>query len=306
MKSRGKGLLFAGLGASLWGSAGVTGQVLMDTYHLPATALSVWRLILSGFLLLGFDYLLHRESLLRPWKDRADALRLFVFAVFGMMGTQYFYFRAIQYSNAPTGTILQYLMSILLIFYTAFEERRLPRGMEISCAILAMAGTFLVVTGGDWHAVKISQAALLWGLLSALAEAVYVVEPIPLMKRYRPSLLVGWGMLAGGVALIPFMDAPITAGGGFLLLTYGISSLCVIRYGSSISAVSHECGRDFPWGGGNSGGHGAAVFPSTVPAVPYDVLFRDADNRCAGHCGGSSSGIFREITYLSSQGSCIL
>ena len=212
MKSRGKGLLFAGLGASLWGSAGVTGQVLMDNYHLPATALSVWRLILSGLLLLGFDYLLHRESLLRPWRDRADALRLFVFAVFGMMGTQYFYFRAIQYSNAPTGTILQYLMSILLIFYTAFEERRLPRGMEISCAILAMAGTFLVVTGGDWHAVKISQAALFWGLLSALAEAVYVVEPIPLMKRYRPSLLVGWGMLAGGVALIPFMDAPITAG----------------------------------------------------------------------------------------------
>ena len=139
-------------------------------------------------------------------------MRLFVFAVFGMMGTQYFYFRAIQYSNAPTGTILQYLMSILLIFYTAFEERRLPRGMEISCAILAMAGTFLVVTGGDWHAVKISQAALFWGILSALAEAVYVVEPIPLMKRYRPSLLVGWGMLAGGVALIPFMDAPITAG----------------------------------------------------------------------------------------------
>ena len=209
MKSRGKGLLFAGLGASLWGSAGVTGQVLMDNYHLPATALSVWRLILSGLLLLGFDYLLHRESLLRPWKDRADALRLFVFAVFGMMGTQYFYFRAIQYSNAPTGTILQYLMSILLIFYTAFEERRLPRGMEISCAILAMAGTFLVVTGGDWHAVKISQAALFWGLLSALAEAVYVVE---LLKRYRPSLLVGCGMLAGGVALIPFMDAPITAG----------------------------------------------------------------------------------------------
>ena len=55
MKSRGKGLLFAGLGASLWGSAGVTGQVLMDNYHLPATALSVWRLILSGLLLLGFD-----------------------------------------------------------------------------------------------------------------------------------------------------------------------------------------------------------------------------------------------------------
>ena len=226
MKSRGKGLLFAGLGASLWGSAGVTGQVLMDTYHLPATALSVWRLILSGLLLLGFDYLLHRESLLRPWKDRADALRLFVFAVFGMMGTQYFYFRAIQYSNAPTGTILQYLMSILLIFYTAFEERRLPRGMEISCAILAMAGTFLVVTGGDWHAVKISQAALFWGLLSALAEAVYVVEPISLMERYRPSLLVGWGMLAGGVALIPFMDAPITGVVSFSSLM--VFLLCVL------------------------------------------------------------------------------
>ena len=89
MKSRGKGLLFAGLGASLWGSAGVTGQVLMDNYHLPATALSVWRLILSGLLLLGFDYLLHRESLLRPWKDRADALRLFVFAVFGMLNIDY-------------------------------------------------------------------------------------------------------------------------------------------------------------------------------------------------------------------------
>lgn len=43
-----------------------------------------------------------------------------------MLGTQYGYFASIQYSNAPTATILEYLMPILIISGTACQKRGGP------------------------------------------------------------------------------------------------------------------------------------------------------------------------------------
>ena len=81
------------------------------------------------------------------------------FAVFGMLAVQYTYFAAIKYSNAATGTVLQYLMPIVIVFYTALTTRKPPRPLELVCVLLAVAGTFLIVTHGNLSVLAISPAA---------------------------------------------------------------------------------------------------------------------------------------------------
>lgn len=120
-----------------------------------------------------------------------------------MLGTQYGYFASIQYSNAPTATILEYLMPILIIFWYCLSEKRQPRMMEIFCAFFAIAGTALIATGGDFKSLAISEKALFWGLLSALACALYTVEPVRIIKKYGAPLVVGWGMFTASFFLLP-------------------------------------------------------------------------------------------------------
>ncbi len=116
-----------------------------------------------------------------------------------MLAIQYTYFAAIQYSNAATGTVLQYVGPVLIALYFACVRRRGPARVEGMAVLLAFLGTFLLVTHGDWHVLQISPHALFWGLASAVALAFYSIQPEQLLKENEASVLVGWGMLIGGL-----------------------------------------------------------------------------------------------------------
>jgi drug/metabolite transporter (DMT)-like permease len=198
-----RGASMAALAAALWGSVGVLGQVLMDSGSFDSTTLSIWRMGLSGILLLLFDAFLYGGSPFAIWKNKKDALLLAAFGCFGMMGTQYFYFLCIEKSSAPMGAILQYLMPAFVLAWVSFSERRLPSATASLAVVIAMAGTAILATGGSFDALVIAPSALFWGILSAIAESFYLIEPIGLMKRWRPSLIVGWGMILGSLTLLP-------------------------------------------------------------------------------------------------------
>lgn len=74
---------------------------------------------------------------------------------------------------------------------------------ELFCAFFAIAGTALIATGGDFKSLAISEKALFWGLLSALACAIYTVEPVRIIKKYGAPLVVGWGMFTASFFLLP-------------------------------------------------------------------------------------------------------
>lgn len=200
---RAKGIFLALFGSTLWGASGIAGQFLMQDRGVSPEWLAAVRMIAAGLLLLAFDGARHKGDIFSIWKKRADAVTLLLFSVIGMLGVQYMYFAAIVESNAPTATILQYMMPILVIGWTAFRGRRFPSRRDIFCAALAVGGTALLVTRGEWGTMAISPAALAWGLGSAAAGAFYVVQPKTLIRKWRSSLVVGWGMLAGGLAFSP-------------------------------------------------------------------------------------------------------
>ncbi len=199
-----KGISLAAAGSVLWGASGIAGQYILVERGISPEWLTCTRLICAGAILLLIDWLFSGQSIFSIWKAAEDRWSLLAFALLGMLGTQYTYFAAIKFSNAAVATILQYLMPVIIVGWLCVSEGRLPYRREIFCAVFAVLGTVLLVTGGNWGHLSIPAAALCWGLLSAFCASFYTVQPVRMIAKWRASLVVGWGMLAGGICFLPF------------------------------------------------------------------------------------------------------
>ncbi len=206
-------------GGMLWGFSGTCGQFLMQTKGLLSDWLVPVRLLTAGGLLLAICWLKEKRRIFDIWKR--DWLGILIFGIFGMSMCQYTYFTAISASNAGTATVLQYIGPVLILVYLSLRHKQLPQPTELLAIFLAVLGTFFLATHGNPGAMALSPKALFWGLLSAVALAVYTVQPGILLEEYGSSVVTAWGMLVGGVMLcvifhpweIPVqMDGQVLAG----------------------------------------------------------------------------------------------
>ena len=117
-------------GGICWGLSGCFGQYLFQKKGISAEWLVTVRLVFAGALLVLAGLILTKKRMGDVWRNGADARRLLVFSVFGMLTCQYTYFAAVQYSNAGTATVLQSLAPLLILGIVCFKEKRLPRKME--------------------------------------------------------------------------------------------------------------------------------------------------------------------------------
>lgn len=194
-----RGTVLTLMGGILWGFSGTCGQFLLQTKGLTSNWLAPVRLLCAGCLLLLICMLKEGKEVFRIWKQ--DAKGILIFGIFGMSMCQYTYFTAIGASNAGTATVLQYVGPVLILVYLSLRNKRMPRPVELAAIALAVAGTFLLATHGNPGSMVLSEKALFWGLLSAVALAVYTVQPVKLLNRYGSAPVTGWGMLVGGVML---------------------------------------------------------------------------------------------------------
>ena len=201
LSNRLKGIILAVGGSMFWGGSGVAAQFLLQDRGMTADYLTAIRTLTAGLILLLIDRFVYGNNITNIWRDKVSRYRLLFFGIFGMMAVQYTYFAAIAYSNAPTGTIIQYLMPVVILLWVALRERKLPQPGQVVCAILAILGTALLVTHGSLTTLSISEKALFWGILSALAAACYTVSPRWLLMRWPSAQVVGWAMLIGGAAI---------------------------------------------------------------------------------------------------------
>lgn len=191
-----KGILLTLTGGTLWGFSGTCGQFLMQEKCLISDWLVPLRLLTAGSLLLLICFLKEGGRIFDIWrKDKAGIL---IFGILGMSMCQYTYFTAIGASNAGTATVLQYTGPVLILIYLSLRHKRMPRPIELLAIFLAVLGTFFLATHGNPGAMVLSGKALFWGLLSAVALAVYTVQPGELLEKYGSAVVTAWGMLVGG------------------------------------------------------------------------------------------------------------
>lgn len=187
------GTAMALVGGAFWGLSGVCGQYLFQTKEMTATWLVPVRLFVSGLLLLAFFLAKDAKRTLSVWKNKKTAIDLLIYSFAGIMLCQYAYFQTIEWSNAGTATVVQYIGPALIVVFVCITTHRKPLPKEIVAVVLALAGIFVIATHGNPGTLVLSRRALIMGLLSAFAVVVYTVQPVELLKQYEAPMILAWG-----------------------------------------------------------------------------------------------------------------
>lgn len=203
------------------------------------------KMTVAGVLILLFAKLVKHQPVLSLWKDQHYLWMFLVYAILGLAAVQYLYLVTVKASNAGTATILQNLGTVLIVIFTIIIYHRFPTKCEATAVLVALLGTWLLVTRGHLTYLSISKKALFLGLLLALSGALQTMLPVPLLKRFSTLMVVGWAMIVGGIiftAIHPFWLRPprftlgCVVGVAFIVL-FGtmLSFICFI---SSLNYIS--------------------------------------------------------------------
>lgn len=200
--SRWKGIGLTLAGASLWGFSGNAAEWIFSHSAVTATWLVSVRMMMAGALLLILVSLHH--NIFEVWRNKRDRIDLIIFSLTGMLGAQLTFFLSIEAGNAPTATLLQFLGPVFITIYFALKFLKWPKRKEWIAVLMALSGTFLLLTNGSLDEITVSKEAIFWGVLSGVSVAVYTVYPVRLLKRYASATIVGWAMLLGGLSVSIF------------------------------------------------------------------------------------------------------
>ncbi len=212
------GFVYAVFAAALFGVGGTVAQFLFQERGVSSDWLVTMRLLGAGSVLLLVCTLRQGAGVLAIW--RTHAIPIILFGLIGMMPIQYTFMAAIEESNSATATILQFTAPAMIALWLAFTKWRMPDGREMAAMALAMLGVFFIVTHGNPGALSISGMALFWGLASAVGAAFCSIQPAKMLRAYDASLVAGWGMVIGGLALSLFRP-PWMVEGTWDAATYG-------------------------------------------------------------------------------------
>lgn len=199
MNSAKVGTVLTLIGGLLWGVSGVCAQYLFQYTDITTRWIIPIRLTGAGGIMLV--YFLFKDGVKKTtevWRTPKNARDIIIYGLFGLMLCQYCYFRAIEWSNAGTATVIQYLGPALVVVWVCVTTKRLPQINEVLAVVLALLGVFLIATHGDPGSLVLSQKALGMALLSAVALMIYTVEPASLQKQFSTPLILAWGMVIGG------------------------------------------------------------------------------------------------------------
>ncbi|HEK9101052.1 EamA family transporter [Bacillus pfraonensis] len=198
--SRRLGLIMIITGATLWGLSGPMIQWLFQHTKISSIDFLVIRLLLAGVFILWF-LLLKKQNIFRIWQSPRHLLQLIIFSILGMLGAQYAFIETVHISNAVTATLFQFLGPVLITVYVALRHKKLPSTMQVLAIVAALTGTYFIITNGSVQNIVLSKEAILFGLLTAIGFAFYTLHPASLIKQWGTTLIIGWGMLIGGIAL---------------------------------------------------------------------------------------------------------
>lgn len=174
------GYLLVIIGATCWGVGGTVTQWLFQKAHLPVGEFVAIRLILSGVLLLIVSYFINGRSMMYIWSHKSSVVKILIYGLLGMLGVQFTFMSAIKHGNAAVATLLQYLGPIVIILYYVMRKKATFKRKEAIAILLALSGTFLLLTNGQLDNLSVPMPAIIWGLISAIALAFYTIYPVPL------------------------------------------------------------------------------------------------------------------------------
>lgn len=240
--SRGRGITLAILGASLWGGSGAGAQALFAHSDVSALWLVTVRLVFAGLGLMAIVLVTRFAQLKRLATTKKYWGWLLAFTFLGMVNSQLTYLLAIQTSNAPTATVLQFLQPAIIIVAVALKNKKIPRRVDILSIIIALIGTLLLATGGNLTELVLTPTALFLGIWCAFAAALYTITPVRLLKEFDAIVVCAIAMFLGGVCISPLLlvlPKVHLSAGNWLELAYIVVFGTMMAYTFFIQSVKY-------------------------------------------------------------------
>lgn len=236
-----RGTLLTIAGGTLWGINGTVSKILMSEYGVDPLWMACARELTACWLFLAAARATAPGRISEALHDKRAMLGMLSVAIFSILLSQVAYLEAISWTNSATATILQSLSVVLVMVYVCFVNRRLPRRREAVGVALAIVGTFLVATGGNFGALSLPLGGLAWGFMCALAAAILAIQPVNMMHHWGNFVVNGFAFLISGIVLSvatqPWTHMPALDARGVALLVFSIVLGTFGAYGLYLQGV---------------------------------------------------------------------
>jgi drug/metabolite transporter (DMT)-like permease len=233
---RGAGIALALFSAATFSTSGSFARSLLDAGWSPAAAVAA-RVTAAALILMA--------PTLWSLRGRAHVVRrnlplILVYGVVAVAGAQLFFFNAVAHIPVGIALLLEYLGTILVVFWMWLRHGQRPRRLTTFGSLLAMGGLAFVLspsTGGS----SLNPVGVLWGLGAAVGLAAFFVLSARNDDDLSPLTLAGLGLsiaaitllLAGGLGV-----APMRASFGLVNFAGGRVSWLVPVLGLSVVAAA--------------------------------------------------------------------
>ena len=195
--------LIGGIG---WGFSGACGQYLFLYQEVDPMWLTVVRMLSAGLILSILFVLPHARAMRPMLRPGTQWLWLVIYALGGLMISQFGYLSAVKYTNSGTATMLVYLNPVFILLCVCVLAKRFPLKKELIAIVFALMGTFFMATHGNLSHLVISSQGLFWGIASAVGIAVYTILPVQCLSKYPTQALMAIGMFVGGFIMAFAVD----------------------------------------------------------------------------------------------------
>lgn len=209
------GLIQISLAGVLWGTGGITLQVISDRTPLSFVTVSGYRMLIAAVVLFAAVLVLRRSAelvaLLRASPGTACLVGV------GTGAYQALYFGAVVEVGVTVATVVSLgLAPVLLTGAEALRDRRHPGARRVLVVAVALAGLILVsVAAGGTDTGPRPWLGVALAIGSGTTYAATTALGRPLSQRTDPLALTTVATTAGAVALVPaalIVGGPLTTG----------------------------------------------------------------------------------------------
>jgi DME family drug/metabolite transporter len=185
----------------LWGVLGPVSRVALQEGLAPLEV-AFWRAAIAA-VLFGVHAGLRRRVRVAP----RDLPAVVGFGLVGVAFLYVAYFMAVREGGAALASVLLYTAPVWVAVIAALFFHERMGGRKAAALALAMAGvTGIALASGGGSGVRVTPAALGWGLASGLAYALYYLFGKRFFARYETSTLFLYALPVGALAMLPLVD----------------------------------------------------------------------------------------------------
>lgn len=198
-----KGVLFVGIGASIYGMlATFVKMAYHDGYTTSEVTTSQFLLGIVGLLILNFiQTITSKQSLSSP---TSKEVRMLMIAGTSLGCTSLFYYIAVQYINVSIAIVLLMQSVWFSVVVESVIAKKLPNARKVVSVIIVLVGTVFATNlmnvdiDLDWHGI-------FWGLMAAASYTMTMFTSNTLATHlpvFRKSIIM---LLGGAVVVFAFL-----------------------------------------------------------------------------------------------------